>query len=323
VPKFLRERPALTDAELAAVATLTRDLEALQGWPVDVEFAIADGELHLLQCRPVTALPDPTPGSLDGAGRPLGGLPAPWQEAGRRDGTGRATGCTSPASSPCSTTTSRAWCTRRASRTAPAPTASPPAHARRFWTHFYSTNRRLELPEAERAVWSARGAAAFAEIDAGLENVWAWRWRPEIEAHLAFWDGFDLRGADDAALLAHLDATYERLVRVWRVHFEIVLPAGRARDAFLTLYRELFEDASELDAAGLLQGQATLTTRAGEALWAVRDAVAAVPGLSEEIVALPASEVLEALAGATTPPPCARPSTPTWPTSGAAPSTWR
>ncbi len=296
VPAFLRARPALTAVQLTAVATLTRNLETFQGWPVDVEFAVTDGELFLLQCRPVTALPDPTPRTLEAPDDPLGGLPAPWREA--EDAT-------------------RHWRSDRMHFPGPttvldyelgrmvfeeglthgARTYGIPAtiHTRRFWTHFYWGQKRLDLGDEERAAWTARGEIAHAEIEAGLENVWTWRWRPEIEAHLAFWDGFDLQGADDAELLAHLDATRERLVRIWRLHFEIVLPGGRARDGFVALYRELFEDASELDAARLIQGPATLTTRAGEALWAVRDAVEEVPGLSEALVALPAEDVPAAL----------------------------
>ncbi|MFO8151282.1 MAG: PEP/pyruvate-binding domain-containing protein, partial [Trueperaceae bacterium] len=297
VPKFLRERPALADGDLAAVATLTRDLETLQGWPVDVEFAIAGGELQLLQCRPVTALPDPTPGSVATPDDPLGGLPTPWRE----DDDATRYWTRDRVHFPGQTTVLDDELTRlvyEVGFTHGAHIYGIPTtfHTRRFWTRFYSSRHRLELSEAERTAWSARGEAAYAETDAGLENVWTWRWRPEIEAHLAFWDGFDLRGADDAALLAHLDETCERLVRVWRLHFEIVIPVGRAGDAFVALHRELFEDVSELDAAGLLQGRETLTTRAGAALWAVRDAVEAVPGLGEELVALPAAEVPGALA---------------------------
>jgi len=296
VPKFLRERPALSDAELAAVAKLARDLETHQGWPVDVEFALANGELHLLQCRPVTALPDPTPGSLAAPDDPLGGLDAPWSEPDDAERHWERDRVHFPGQMTLFDH-ELAHLVYEVGLTHGARIYGFPAafDARRFWTRFYGSRRTLAMSEEERAALSARGEAAHAEADAGLENVWIWRWRPEIEAHLAFWDGFDLQGAGDAALLTHLDATYERLARVWQLHFEIVLPAGRARDDFVALHRELFEDASELDAAGLLQGRATLTTRAGEALWAVRDAVEAVPGLREAVVALPAGEVLEAL----------------------------
>lgn len=296
-PGFLQKRPALADAELAAVAKLTRDLEALQGWPVDVEFAIADGELHLLQCRPVTALPDPTPGSLAAPDDPLGGLPTTWSAPDDAEHHWERDRVHFPGQM-AMLDHELTHLVYEVGLTHGARTCGLPAtfHARRFWTRFYSSQRTLALPEAERAAWSARGEAAYAEAEAALENVWTWRWRPEIEAHLAFWDGFDLHGADDAALLAHLDATYERLMRLWQLHFEITLPGGRARGAFVALRRELFEAASELDAADLLQGRSTLTPRAGEALWAVLDAVEAVPGLSEEIVALPATEVLALLA---------------------------
>ena len=46
----------LDGAELAALAELGRSLEEQFGGPQDVEWAIADGELYLLQSRPVTTL---------------------------------------------------------------------------------------------------------------------------------------------------------------------------------------------------------------------------------------------------------------------------
>lgn len=57
VPRFLRRQPALDEGQAAAMARLALTLEAALGWPVDVECACRAGELYLLQCRPVTALP--------------------------------------------------------------------------------------------------------------------------------------------------------------------------------------------------------------------------------------------------------------------------
>ena len=59
-PTFLRSRPALSPQQQAAAATVTRDLEAQLGWPVDVEFAFGPEGLSLLQCRPVTASTQPS-----------------------------------------------------------------------------------------------------------------------------------------------------------------------------------------------------------------------------------------------------------------------
>lgn len=56
VPRTMRARPCLSDLQVHALAELAVRLEATMGWPVDIECAHADGQLHLLQCRPVTAL---------------------------------------------------------------------------------------------------------------------------------------------------------------------------------------------------------------------------------------------------------------------------
>lgn len=56
IPRFLRMRPALTDAQIQKVCQLALALEAEMGWPVDVECAWSREQLYLLQCRPVTAL---------------------------------------------------------------------------------------------------------------------------------------------------------------------------------------------------------------------------------------------------------------------------
>jgi pyruvate,water dikinase len=53
------------DAKVAAdVAALTRRVEAQLGAPQDIEWALAGGELVLLQARPITALPDQVPEPL-------------------------------------------------------------------------------------------------------------------------------------------------------------------------------------------------------------------------------------------------------------------
>jgi pyruvate,water dikinase len=56
VPRFLRGRPTLDDAQAAEAARLAADLEETMGWPVDLECAWSGGRLYLLQCRPITTL---------------------------------------------------------------------------------------------------------------------------------------------------------------------------------------------------------------------------------------------------------------------------
>jgi pyruvate,water dikinase len=50
--------PSLDDAQAAAVAGLALKVEAAAGFPQDIEWALADGDVYLLQARPITAIPE-------------------------------------------------------------------------------------------------------------------------------------------------------------------------------------------------------------------------------------------------------------------------
>jgi len=56
VPRFLRQQAAVTDEQAVEMTQLALTLEATMGYPVDIECAYANGELYLLQCRPITTL---------------------------------------------------------------------------------------------------------------------------------------------------------------------------------------------------------------------------------------------------------------------------
>jgi len=56
VPRFLRNQPALTAAQVTDVAALTIALATQMGWPVDIEGAYHGDKLYLLQCRPISTL---------------------------------------------------------------------------------------------------------------------------------------------------------------------------------------------------------------------------------------------------------------------------
>jgi rifampicin phosphotransferase len=56
VPPQDVHRPALTDEGVCAIAALARRVSHLFGAPQDIEWAIEDGDLFLLQARPITAL---------------------------------------------------------------------------------------------------------------------------------------------------------------------------------------------------------------------------------------------------------------------------
>lgn len=56
VPEQRQDVPALTDAQTREVASMAVQLEEQMGWPVDVEWCYREGEVFLLQCRPITSL---------------------------------------------------------------------------------------------------------------------------------------------------------------------------------------------------------------------------------------------------------------------------
>ena len=56
-PALLRDVPSVPDAVALELASLARRLETDTGAPVDIEFAVKDGNVFLVQSRPITALP--------------------------------------------------------------------------------------------------------------------------------------------------------------------------------------------------------------------------------------------------------------------------
>jgi pyruvate,water dikinase len=56
LPEAMRAQPSLADVAIGEVADLALRIEALRGHPVDIEWCVADGRVHLLQSRAVTAV---------------------------------------------------------------------------------------------------------------------------------------------------------------------------------------------------------------------------------------------------------------------------
>jgi phosphoenolpyruvate synthase/pyruvate phosphate dikinase len=56
VPRQQRNVPAIDDGQVTEMTRLSITLESVMGWPVDIECAYQEGELYLLQCRPITTL---------------------------------------------------------------------------------------------------------------------------------------------------------------------------------------------------------------------------------------------------------------------------
>ena len=64
VPPARRDQQVLDDATTAELARYGAQIEAHYHAPMDIEWAIADGEIAILQARPITTLPEPKPAPL-------------------------------------------------------------------------------------------------------------------------------------------------------------------------------------------------------------------------------------------------------------------
>jgi len=58
VPSQLRNQAALTAAQAAELARIGVQIEELYGQPMDIEWALSEGRIFIVQARPITALPD-------------------------------------------------------------------------------------------------------------------------------------------------------------------------------------------------------------------------------------------------------------------------
>jgi pyruvate,water dikinase len=61
VPANLRRTPVLDAKQAAELVHLGNQIEALYGMPMDIEWALANGEFAIVQARPITALPEVQP----------------------------------------------------------------------------------------------------------------------------------------------------------------------------------------------------------------------------------------------------------------------
>ena len=147
----------------------------------------------------------------------------------------------------------------------------------------------------EMAAQGALAEAAVREVLGRIGELWTDEILPEIHDHLGFWDSFDLEGATRAAFAAHLEETWERLARVWQLHFLIVLPSYLAMSEFDEMYRGLFPDAGALDSYRLLEGLENMTVEVGLEQWRLSRRALAEPVVADVLLTRPASEVPAAL----------------------------
>jgi pyruvate,water dikinase len=298
VPRFLRARPALTEAQLAEMVHLGIDLEAANGRPVDIECAWRSGKLWLLQCRPITALDHPRPDlaaapqvestAIDIAvSAPAGSaieppvdFPVVWDKPGDAQLLWTLDRVHWPDPVPLLVFAIAGDALARGlTRTAEA-YALPVSEirAQRINTFRYQAGVPLKGTREEVSARSEQSRQRLRTAMAQLRETWLGEWLPEVEAHLTYWEQFDLDGATLQALASHLEETLARADRLWEIHFLLSTPVHAAIHQYGRLYQELLGGAT-LDAFRLLRGQDNKTLLAGKSLWNLSRLARAQPAI--------------------------------------------
>lgn len=150
-------------------------------------------------------------------------------------------------------------------------------HDRHINSYLYLAIESHPMPATDAETLADRSAAKLHDAMANLRTSWETTWLPEIKAHLAWWDGFDLPTATLPALRVHLAETVERWQRLWTIHFMLLVPSMLAMSEFADLHADLVDDAEQFRAYEMLAGFPNMTVESGQELWALSRRALRVP----------------------------------------------
>jgi rifampicin phosphotransferase len=281
----IRSPEGALDRELVLeVAALARAVERLFGSPQDIEWAVADGKVFVLQARPITALPvapnfeAPTEGFWQ---KDSSHFPTPFTPFG-------ASVYLPPLSSVVGSLAKefgllldgleqRSLGGEVYMRMVPLGGKEPPALPK--WAMWLAV--RL-IPEMRR-----RGRAAQAALDSGLADQalerWETEWRPAFVNEVGELLRVDLTALDDDGLLSHLEHLKDLLARGELLHFRLHAPHALAVYELGVVCQELLGwDAGR--ALQLLTGASVASSEPGRELQALAERIAADPAGLEAIV---------------------------------------
>ena len=128
-----------------------------------------------------------------------------------------------------------------------------------------------------------------------LSEIWNNEWLPELKEHIAYWQAFDLSGADMTALQAHLEETERRVARMWEIHFHLAFPMLLAVTFFEEMYQDIMEDVSQLDVYALLTEVENNTVESSIELWKLSRQALANSVVCSVMETTAPSQVMEAL----------------------------
>jgi pyruvate,water dikinase len=272
---------ALTVGQARAVADLARRIESVRGRPQDVEWAMADGRLVVLQARPVTALPTaPAVDLPDGTWlkeserhpEPLTALGASVVPALISRGL---TTMSRESGGLIDRFEARAVGGEPYLRIVPLGGRGGPPPP---WWVFGILCR--VAPPLRRQMRRAK-ALLRPGVLADRQRLWEQQWRADLQARIDALQSVDLAVLDDSRLVAHLDEVVDLLDHCLDVHFRLTVPYLVPIHALLVEGDRL--GWPELRTMELLAGLSAATSAPSRALAALAASIAQYPGAADAL----------------------------------------
>lgn len=295
--QITRLENALTAEQVRAIVEVACEVAWHFGTPQDIEWALVDGQIHVLQSRPITGLPS----------KPE--LPIPASGAWMKDKV-HYPELVTPFGASVYLPTLEAGIARAAAEFGmlvegvdqryiggeiygrPAPVGGKEGAPPPWW--LIAILARV-VPPMRARMKAARRAIRAGLLD-DLPRRWEQEWRDEYRSEAEGFLAQDLAALDDAALRAHLDSAIELLWRGQRLHFRLFLPyVVRLHELMATCQQLLGWDLLEtLDlVAGLSDASSEPSRELGNLAHAVRESAAA-----RKVIERPDAEVRLRLAEA-------------------------
>jgi len=168
-------------------------------------------------------------------------------------------------------------------------------HAGIFNTYFYLSVAPYVPPE-QIPEYEARAVPLLMSAVGTFARQWRDDWLPEIQRIWADWETRDLAGASMPQLLTHLDVATAFFVRIWELHFRLLIPAFVGFSTFVDFYADVVGVKGDLAAYKLLQGFDSKSIEAGRGLWALSRKVVADRDLVEVVASTPSASLHARLA---------------------------
>ncbi|MBE2225504.1 MAG: phosphoenolpyruvate synthase, partial [Anaerolineae bacterium] len=296
VPEAQQTQPVLDDKTAVSLAKLGTQIEANYGMPMDIEWALADGAISILQARPITKLPPaplknvtwepPRPNTIWMRRQVVEHMPEPlsplFDELYVQEGLDESMNSLASYIGELSGIEINMW------------DFVDPPFAATINGYAYSTVSFKFNPEIIPSIVQVY-VRVLPQMIRHLIPRWENESLPRYLAVIAQWKQVDLAAASDEDLLrgirelAHEDAVY------W---FAAAVPLGLARtsDAALDRFLKAAVTGKRLTSGSFLRGYPSKTAVAQAKLEAIARKIDQTDALREQVLNTPASGLLELLA---------------------------